>query len=108
MDSVHWAICAARSAAGIASSLRWSKVSPPRQPLRSAPLKRALNPGGGFTLPASAAEGSAAAPCRQAALSSMRIKLVLLKQMDWLGFIVVFLPSFGHSIKLFRAFLGFS
>jgi len=38
----------------------------------------------------------------------MRKKLARLKQMDWFGFIAVFLPSFGHSIKLFRALLGFS
>src|ERR1035438_3378034 len=47
MVSVHFAICASRSAAGIARSLRWSNVSPPRKPVRSLPLNRAVNPGGG-------------------------------------------------------------
>ena len=38
--------CAARSASVMAASLRGSKVEPPRQPVRSLPLKSAVNRGG--------------------------------------------------------------
>src|SRR5688572_27864318 len=48
MSAVHSAFRAARWDSGRASHFRWSKVSPPRQPVRSLPLNSATNPGGGW------------------------------------------------------------
>src|SRR5437016_4791612 len=69
MESVHLEICAARSCSDMASSLRWSKVSPPRQPVRSRPLNSAMKPAGGL------AEVETSAAGRDAAMRTMKIQI---------------------------------
>src|SRR2546427_12537818 len=95
MDSDHFEICASRSATGMARSLRWSKVSPPRQPVRSLPLKKAVKPGGGFGM-------SAAAPKRRQALRSTSKNRNGLRGKLRVEFMFMLLLKFSDLIKLFR------